>query len=213
MNVTNIGSPMATPASQAAGADAAGASGFAGLLGTGAGNGAQGSLVFGTPVFGTFATAQPTTITAQTGAALLPGATDAGALPVASDRPQVAMTQLLATAAPVAAAPTALVIAFELTASPWTKRSRSSGSAIWVPSPTTIAETRLPSAAFSPSCRTEIGAIAVSVSLGNSPLSIRYALNAPPTTVRMTSLTVAFGTTSLTARTSASLNGTASHTR
>lgn len=106
MNVTNIGSPMATPASQAAGADAAGASGFAGLLGTGAGNGAQGSLVFGTPVFGTFATAQPTTITAQTGAALLPGATDAGALPVASDRPQVAMTQLLATAAPVAAAPT-----------------------------------------------------------------------------------------------------------
>lgn len=103
MNVTNIGSPLATSASQAGGTDAAAGSGFAGLLGTGT---AQGGLVFGTPVFGSFATTQPTTIAAQTGAALLPGGIDAGTLPVASDRPQVPMTQLLATAAPVAAAPT-----------------------------------------------------------------------------------------------------------
>lgn len=105
MNVTNIGSPVATSAAPAAGADVASGSGFAGLLGTGTADAAQGGLVFGTPVFDTFATSQPTTITAQTSAALLPGGADAGALPVASDRPQVPMTQLLATAAPITTAP------------------------------------------------------------------------------------------------------------
>ncbi|WP_294330219.1 flagellar hook-length control protein FliK [uncultured Sphingomonas sp.] len=106
MNVTNIGSPLATSATPAAGADAATGTGFAGLLGTGTANAAQAGLVFGTPVFGSFATTQPATIPAQTGAALLPGSADAETLPVSSDRPQVPMTQLLATAAPIAAAPT-----------------------------------------------------------------------------------------------------------
>lgn len=106
MNVTNIGSPLATSATPAAGADAATGTGFAGLLGTGTANAAQAGLVFGTPVFGSFATTQPATIPAQTGAALLPGGADAETLPVSSDRPQVPMTQLLATAAPIAAAPT-----------------------------------------------------------------------------------------------------------
>lgn len=103
MNVTNIGSPIATSASQAGGADAATGTGFAGLLGAGT---AQGGLVFGTPVFGSFATTQPAAITAQTGAALLPDVSDAGTLPLATARPQMPMTQLLATAAPVTAAPT-----------------------------------------------------------------------------------------------------------
>ena len=65
------------------------------------------------------------------------------------------------------------VSALELIASSWTKRSRSSGSSICVPSASTIAETRLPNSAFSVSLRTEIGAIAVRLSLGSSPFAPR----------------------------------------
>ncbi|WP_294258408.1 flagellar hook-length control protein FliK [uncultured Sphingomonas sp.] len=100
MNVTNIGSPFAAPVSQEGAANAAGGSGFAGLLG-GVGTGGvsgwagQGLVFAGAGTTGLLG--------AQTGAPLLPGTPDANALP--GDKPQVGMTQLLATAAPSASTP------------------------------------------------------------------------------------------------------------
>ncbi|SFK18613.1 Flagellar hook-length control protein FliK [Sphingomonas sp. NFR04] len=100
MNVTNIGSPFAAPVSQEGAANAAAGSGFAGLLG-GVGTGGvsgwagQGLVFAGAGTTGLLG--------AQTGAPLLPVTPDANALP--GDKPQVGMTQLLATAAPGAVTP------------------------------------------------------------------------------------------------------------
>nr|WP_315382947.1 flagellar hook-length control protein FliK [uncultured Sphingomonas sp.] len=100
MNVTNIGSPFAAPVSQEGAANTAAGSGFAGLLG-GVGTGGvsgwagQGLVFAGAGTTGLLG--------AQTGAPLLPVTPDANALP--GDKPQVGMTQLLATAAPGAVTP------------------------------------------------------------------------------------------------------------
>ncbi|MGN7999372.1 flagellar hook-length control protein FliK [Sphingomonas sp. 22176] len=100
MNVTNIGSPFAAPASQEGTANAAAGTGFAGLLG-GVGTGGvsgwagQGLVFAGAGTTGLLG--------AQTGAPLLPGAPDASAVP--GDKPQVGMTQLLATAVPATVTP------------------------------------------------------------------------------------------------------------
>ncbi|MET3713130.1 flagellar hook-length control protein FliK [Sphingomonas trueperi] len=98
MNVTNIGSPFAAPVSQEGAANAAAGTGFAGLLGGLGGPtgwGAQGLVFAGGGATGLLG--------AQTGAPLLPVTPDANALP--GDKPQVGMTQLLATAAPGAVTP------------------------------------------------------------------------------------------------------------
>jgi flagellar hook-length control protein FliK len=98
MNVTNIGSPFAAPVSQEGAANAAADTGFAGLLGGLGGPtgwGAQGLVFAGGGATGLLGT--------QTGAPLLPVTSDANALP--GDKPQVGMTQLLATAAPGAVTP------------------------------------------------------------------------------------------------------------
>ncbi len=93
MNVTNIGFPLPTPTAQGGNAEAAAGTGFAGLLGTVAGDAAQGPVALGMPDLGA------ALLTAQTNAPLLPGTGAPGsALP--GDRPQVAMAQLLATSAP-----------------------------------------------------------------------------------------------------------------
>ncbi|GAA0750877.1 flagellar hook-length control protein FliK [Sphingomonas sp. ABOLD] len=93
MNVTNIGSPFAALVPQEGAANAAAGIGFAGLLGGLGGPtgwGAQGLVFAGGGATGLLG--------AQTGAPLLPATPDANALP--GDKPQVGMTQLLATAAP-----------------------------------------------------------------------------------------------------------------
>jgi flagellar hook-length control protein FliK len=98
MNVTNIGSPFAAPVPQEGAANAAAGTGFAGLLGGLGGPtgwGAQGLVFAGGGATGLLG--------AQTGAPLLPVTPDANALP--GDKPQVGMTQLLATAAPGAVTP------------------------------------------------------------------------------------------------------------
>jgi flagellar hook-length control protein FliK len=98
MNVTNIGSPFAAPVPQEGAANAAAGSGFAGLLGGLGGPtgwGAQGLVFAGGGATGLLG--------AQTGAPLLPVTPDTNALP--GDKPQVGMTQLLATAAPGAVTP------------------------------------------------------------------------------------------------------------
>ncbi|OAN57296.1 flagellar hook-length control protein FliK [Sphingomonas sp. TDK1] len=101
MNVTTIGFPFAAPAPQGGAADAGTGAGFAGLLGTVAGDGAAGQPTFGMPGAPMLGMPQ---IGAQTNAPLLPSALDpATALP--GDKPQVAMAQLLATAAPSAVTP------------------------------------------------------------------------------------------------------------
>lgn len=93
MNVTNIGFPLSTPASQGGIADAAAGTGFAGLLGTLPGDTGQAPVALGMPDM------SAALLTAQTNAPLLPGtAASASALP--GDRPQVALAQLLATSAP-----------------------------------------------------------------------------------------------------------------
>lgn len=101
MNVTNIGFPFAAPASQGGAADGAPGSGFAGLLGAVAGVDGQGQ-----PSFGLLGNGQPGAplLTADTNAPLLPLATEP-TMSLPGDKPQVAMAQLLATAAPVAVAP------------------------------------------------------------------------------------------------------------
>lgn len=106
MNVTNIGFPFAAPAPQGGSADTGAGSGFAGVLGTiAAGDGqdqmqigaATGAAQIGTPM-----------LTTETNAPLLPPAFDAAAqagAAVPGGKPQVAMAQLLATAAPAAVTP------------------------------------------------------------------------------------------------------------
>ncbi len=82
MNVTNIGFPVAAPASQGGTADAGMIAGFADLIGAGGAGIPQAGLVAGMP----------------------PGV-PAGTPILAGDQAQVAMAQLLATAAPAAVAP------------------------------------------------------------------------------------------------------------
>jgi flagellar hook-length control protein FliK len=102
MNVTNIGSPFIASASQGGVADATTGIGFAGLLGAVAGDTGQGQMTFGlaggTPQLGT------PLLAAQTNAPLMPATLDPGTT-LPGEKPQVALAQLLATAAPGAVTP------------------------------------------------------------------------------------------------------------
>lgn len=100
MNVTNIGFPFAAPTAPGGATDGAAGTGFAGLLGAAAGADGQGTLSFG--VAGALPQPGSTLLAAQTNAPLLPPTLDSGTSKP-GDKPQVAMAQLLATAAPAAA--------------------------------------------------------------------------------------------------------------
>lgn len=100
MNVTNIGFPFAAPTAPGGATDGAAGTGFAGLLGVAAGADGQGTLTFG--VAGALPQPGSTLLAAQTNAPLLPPTLDSGTAKP-GDKPQVAMAQLLATAAPGAA--------------------------------------------------------------------------------------------------------------
>lgn len=100
MNVTNIGFPFAAPTAPGGATDGAAGTGFAGLLGAAAGADGQGTLSFG--VAGALPQPGSTLLAAQTNAPLLPPTLDSGTAKP-GDKPQVAMAQLLATAAPAAA--------------------------------------------------------------------------------------------------------------
>ncbi|UYY78819.1 flagellar hook-length control protein FliK [Sphingomonas sp. R1] len=101
MNVTNIGFPFAAPASQGGAADAMAGTGFAGLLAAGSSSGMLTAAGMPSP-FGAASPSLPAA--AQTGEGLLPATIDSGSVNASlpGNRPQVAMAQLLATAAPVA---------------------------------------------------------------------------------------------------------------
>ena len=72
--------------------------------------------------------------------------------------------------------------------------SRSTGSAMSVPRVTTIIPILLPTASVSSGVRSEMGTPAHTGSSGSASRDWRYVRRPPPTTARMTSLTVAPGT-------------------
>jgi len=78
---------------------------------------------------------------------------------------------------------------------------------------TDMALTRLPAAFCSPGARTEIGAMAISDSFGNSCFDSRYFRSAPPMIAMTASLTVAPSTAFLMARMSFNRKDRPSKTR